>query len=250
MGIYDDVEQVEDALVLDLAPQLCFQDVMVDALVILPRIHFQNVDRHVWRVFQNKPYDPFHSLVNAALLDPGIGVFDERLCQVSSRHALYGVLNQVVLVARIPMDDPNFPPVVAREHPVSENAPPILDKFPVELSDVISKVLLETKHLKVSSLVLSCFSVCFDKVLDRNDLIECVSKSFHLAYLCNGRPMGLPNKSLRAAYLLTPNSIPAPLAGSSLHLCPVWDSVSERTSAARRAPIFVLVFDRTLFTLT
>ena len=249
MGIYDDVEQVEDALVLDLAPQLLFQDVVVDALVILPHVHFQDEDRNVRRIFQNEPYDPFHSLVNAALLDSGVGVFDERLDKVFPGHSLYGVLDQVVFVARVPVDDPYFSTVVAREHPVSEDAPPILDKFTVELSDVVSKMLLETKHLKVSPLVLSCFSVCFDKVLDRNDLIECVSKSFHVAYLCNGRPMGIPNKSF-PAYLLTPNSIPASLAGNSLHLCPVWDSVSERTSAARRAPIFVLVFVRPLFTFT
>ena len=164
MGIYDEVEQVKNALILDLVPELLFQNVVVDALIVFPNIHFQDVDRNIRRVLREEPLDAFYTFMDAALLDSGIRVFDERLDKESPGHALYGVLHEVILVARIPVDDPELPAVESRELPITENAPPIFDKFSVELPDVVFEVFLEPKHLMVSSFVSPSFAVRLNKV--------------------------------------------------------------------------------------
>ena len=179
MRINDLVEEFQYPLVFDLAPDLRFQNIMVDALIVFPNIHFQDVDRLVCRVFGQEPPHAIRAFVYASFLDPGIRVFDASPDKVSPGHALDCVLYDIIFVAWIPVDFPHLAAVSPVELAVAPNVPRSAYQFFPQFLYVSFKMPLEPYHLMITPLVAPRFFVRREKILRRYDLIEDVSKPFH-----------------------------------------------------------------------
>lgn len=122
MGIYDFVKQFQNILILDFQADHLFQDVMVDVLIILLRIHFQDVERPALERLDEQDH-PLNALMDAALLDARIRVFDSGLDKVSSGDLFYRVLHDVIHETWIPIDLSHLLPVPLFKLPIAPYFP-------------------------------------------------------------------------------------------------------------------------------
>lgn len=120
---FDDlVEEFQYQLVFDLVPEHVFQDVAVDVLIVFLRVHFQDVERSALER-RDKMDHPLNTLMDAALLDARIRVFDPGLDKVSSGDLFYRMLDDVIHETGIPIDLSDLLPVPLIELSVAPHFP-------------------------------------------------------------------------------------------------------------------------------
>lgn len=122
MRIDDLVEEFQYQLVFDLVPEHVFQDVAVDVLIVFLRVHFQDVERSALER-RDKMDHPLNALMDAALLDARIRVFDSGLDKVSSGDLFYRVLHDVIHETWIPIDLSHLLPVPLFKLPIAPYFP-------------------------------------------------------------------------------------------------------------------------------